>query len=190
LRSKIQSKITQIKNMIATLQNDFKEIEASREQLFKDLEQYTEDQLNFKPSADEWSILEVMNHLMMAEGGSNLYVQKKLTNGLADIPEIDAEADARFQQLTDYMQGDNAVPAPPMVTPTFERTTYAGTREGWDKIRRGTAEQLERFGEADINKATYKHLLVGRMTIGQMLGFFRLHFNRHLRQIERIKAAM
>ncbi len=176
--------------MVATLQKDFNEIETSREQLFKDLEQYSEDQLNFKPSADEWSILEVMNHLMMAEGGSALYVQKKLTNGLAEVPEIDAEAGDRFQQLTDYMQGDNAAPAPPMVTPTFERTTLAATREGWDKIRRDTAEQLERFAEDDLNKATYKHLLVGRMTIGQMLGFFRLHFNRHLNQIERIKAAM
>jgi len=127
---------------------------------------------------------------MMAEGGSVLYVQKKLTNGLADLPEIDAEAKDRFQQLTDYMQSDNAVPAPPMVMPTFERTTFAATREGWDKIRRDTAGQLERFAEADINKATYKHLLVGRMTIGQMIGFFRLHFNRHLKQIERIKAAM
>lgn len=176
--------------MLATLQKDFNEIEASRKELFKDLEQYTEDQLNFKPSADEWSILEVMNHLMMAEGGSVLYVQKKLTNGLADLPEIDAEADDRFQQLTDYMQGDNATPAPAMVTPTFERTTFAATREGWDKIRRDTAEQLERFDESNLNKATYKHLLVGRMTIRQMLGFFRLHFNRHLKQIERIKTAM
>lgn len=176
--------------MVATLQKDFNEIEATREQLFKDLEQYTEDQLNFKPSTDEWSILEVMNHLMMAEGGSVLYVQKKLTNGLADLPEIDAEAGDRFQQLTDYMQGENAAPAPPMVTPTFERTTYAATREGWDKIRQDTVTQLERFGEADLHKATYKHLLAGRMTIGQMLGFFRLHFNRHLKQIDRIKAAM
>jgi len=176
--------------MVAILQKDFNEIEATREQLFKDLEQYTEDQLNFKPSADEWSILEVMNHLMMAEGGSVLYVQKKLTNGLAELPEIDAESSSRFQQLTDYMQGENATLAPPMVTPTFERTTFAATREGWDKIRRDTAGQLERFAEADINKATYKHLLVGRMTIRQMIGFFRLHFNRHLKQIERIKSAI
>jgi len=176
--------------MIATLQKDFDEIETSRQQLFKDLENYTDDQLNFKPSADEWSILEVMNHLMMAEGGSVLYVQKKLTNGLAALPEIDAEADDRFQQLVAYMQGDNAAPAPPMVTPTFERSTFAATREGWNKIRLDTATQLERFAEADLNKTTYKHLLVGRMTIGQMIGFFRLHFNRHLKQIERIKAAM
>ena len=176
--------------MTNTLQKDFNEIEASREQLFKDLEQYTDDQLNFKPSENEWSILEVMHHLMMAEGGSNMYVQKKLTNGLADIAEVDAEANDRFQQLTAYMEGDNATSAPPMVVPTFGRSSYAATREGWDKIRRDTAEQLGRFGESDLNKAAYKHILVGRMTIGQMIGFFRLHFNRHLRQIERIKSAM
>lgn len=176
--------------MTNTLQNDFNVIEASREQLFKDLEQYSEDQLNFKPSENEWSILEVMHHLMMAEGGSALYVQKKLTNGLEGIPEIDAEVEERFGQLTAYMEGDNRTQAPPMVSPTFERTSLAATREGWDKIRKDTATQLERFGEADLNKAAYKHLLAGRMTIGQMLGFFRLHFNRHLGQIERIKAAM
>jgi len=176
--------------MINTLQNDFNEIEVSRRQLFENLENLTEDQLNFKPSPEEWSILEVMHHLMMAEGGSVLYVQKKLTNGFADIPQIDAEADERFSQLTDYMQGDNRTQAPPMVSPTFGRSTLAATREGWDKIRQDTATQLERFGEADLNKATYKHLLAGRMTIGQMLGFFRLHFNRHLKQIDRIKAAM
>jgi len=176
--------------MIKTLQNDFKEIEASRELLFNDLKKYTEDQLNFKPTENEWSILQVMNHLMMAEVSSVVYVQKKLTNGLADIPKMDAEGDERFAQLASYMQADNRTSAPPMVTPTFERTTLAATREGWDTIRQDTATQLERFGEADLNKAAYKHLLAGRMSIVQMLGFFRLHFNRHLGQIERIKAAM
>lgn len=176
--------------MISTLKNDFNEIETSRTQLFKDLENLTEDQLNFKPSPSEWSILEVMHHLMMAEGGSVLYLQKKLTNGLEGIPEVDAEADERFSQLTDYMQGDNRTQAPPVVSPTFERSTLTATREGWDKIRQDTATQLERFGETDLNKATYKHFVAGRMTVGQMLGFFRLHFNRHLNQIDRIKAAM
>jgi len=176
--------------MLATLQQDFNDIENSRQQLFQHLEQYTEEQLNFKPSAEEWSILQVMHHLMMAERGSVIYVQKKLTNGLADIPEIDAESAERFQQLTDYMQGDNRVGAPPMVSPVFERETLNSTREGWDNIRQDTAAQLERFGDNDLNKATYKHLLAGRMTIGQMLGFFGLHFNRHLNQIERIKAKM
>jgi len=176
--------------MINALQNDFNEIETSRKQLFKEIEGLTEDQLNFKASTDEWSILEVMHHLMMAEGGSVLYVQKKLTNGLEDIPEIDSEADERFSQLTNYMEGDNRTQAPPMASPTFERSTLTATREGWDKIRQDTATQLERFGEADLNKATYKHFVAGRMTIGQMLGFFRVHFNRHLNQINRIKAVM
>jgi len=172
--------------MTNTLQHDFDTIQQSREQLFKDLENYTEDQLNQLPKSGGWSVLQVVQHLILTERASLMYVQKKTSSGLADIPDVGPENADMYKQMQIYMDGDTPAPAPPMVANVPERSTLATTRDEWDKARQDIADMLASFGENDLNKATYKHPLAGRLTIGQMLGFHKHHFNRHRRQIERV----
>ncbi len=172
--------------MTETLQHDFDAIQQSRNQLFKDLENYTEDQLNQLPKSGGWSVLQVIQHLILVEQTSLMYVQKKTSSGLAEIPDVGLENADMYKQMQDYLDGDIPAPAPPMVANVPERSTLAATRNEWDKVRQDILEMLSRFGEGDLNKATYKHPLAGRLTIGQMLGFHKHHFNRHRRQIERV----
>jgi len=98
---------------------------------------------------------------------------------LANVPDVGPENTEIYKQLQAYLDGDNPAPAPPMVANVPERSTLAVTRDEWDKARQDISDMLARFGADDLNKATYKHPLAGRLTIGQMLGFHKHHFNRH-----------
>jgi len=47
--------------------------------LLRDLKNYSDAKLNEQPSSNEWSVLQIMQHLMKAESGSVMYVKKKLS---------------------------------------------------------------------------------------------------------------
>ena len=47
-------------------------------------------------------------------------------------------------------------------------------------------KKLDSLPNEYLNKLVYKHPSVGRLTLKQMLTFFRTHINRHEKQINRL----
>ncbi|MEM9991465.1 MAG: DinB family protein, partial [Bacteroidota bacterium] len=48
--------------------------------LLKDLEGYSEARLNEQPKPGQWSVFQIMHHLILAEGYSMQYVERKLSH--------------------------------------------------------------------------------------------------------------
>lgn len=156
--------------------------------LYHQLKNYPDETLNRRPGPGQWSVLQVMQHLLLSEHLSEKYVRKKLSFG-ADIPDVDFSASWRMFLL----RWINALPyfkfkAPKGVNDEAlpEISNLEDVMRAWRANRQSLRELLESLPPDYARKALYKHPSAGKLSLAQMLSFFGVHFRRHQRQIQRI----
>lgn len=156
------------------------------EDLYTRLKTHSHEQLNRKPGPGQWSVLQIMHHLIQAETLSERYVRKKLSFNPELKPAGLANAFRLFLVRINFVLpfkykappgvGDDVLP---------DTSTLEDTIQQWRKQRQSLSELLENLPEGYHAKALYKHPLAGKLSLVQMLDFFELHIQRHLGQIER-----
>lgn len=154
--------------------------------LLRDLKTYSDNKLNEQPSPAEWSVLQIMQHLMKAEAGAVMYVKKKLSYE----PElVDANVLSSFRSmfLNMALTSPMKIEAPDQISGDALLTdlTFWEVAKQW-KAQRGELEAYLESLPADFyTKDLYKHPMSGKMTLSSMLSFFNKHVDRHTRQIKR-----
>lgn len=162
-------------------------LDKALQKLEDSLRAYPSEQLNRKPAPGQWSPMQVVNHVMMAEAGSLNYLKKKLSDP-ASIKKAGMGASIRtwllnFSQILPYLK----FKAPAFISedklpPFSDRETVF---QEWKKGRVVLRAFLESQPQEIFTKEAFRHPRAGRMTISQMLSFFESHLNRHARQIKR-----
>ena len=167
----------------------FEAIENSLHRLVTDLSQYPLGSICKKPEPDAWSVLEILQHLLIAEKGSFAYVKKKTSypDSLEDASFYD---DVRKLRLYIFLRIPIKVKAPAVVNEDHfnNAISYSDLLSEWKKHRSELKEFLNNVPNEWLNKLTYRHAFAGRMTLEGMLLFFRDHFVRHRKQIDRTLA--
>jgi len=168
------------------LNSTFDEIEALKTSLLHDFEQLSLHQLSFKPNARKWSLLQVIEHLMLAETGSVNYVNKKILDP-SQLENYSLRATLRFWWLQFFLKAPFRIKRrPTQVTPTLE-PNFDDVKLRWDIARKALRKFVDKHDDAILKKLVYKHPFAGRINTLQMMQFFKLHINHHKKQIERIK---
>lgn len=170
------------KNISQRLQKLDKDLE----KLFQDLSAYSNETLNRPPAPGKWSALQVMHHLLMAEGYAQRYVKKKLSFN-PRLKKAGLGAQWRSFLLWLYLTAPFKFKAPPAVTGENlpAQTSLEETKTLWLQQRRELQDLFESFPDELFSKSIYKHPFAGRLSLKGMLLFFQTHFNRHRKQIER-----
>ncbi|HRJ17233.1 MAG TPA: DinB family protein [Saprospiraceae bacterium] len=156
------------------------------EAMYEQLKAHSDEHLNRRPGPQQWSVLQVMHHLIQAETLSERYVRKKLSFNPELKPAGIAGAFRLFLVRINFVLpfkykapkgvGDDVLP---------ETSTLEETIQQWRKQRESLSELLENLPEGYHAKALYKHPLAGKLSLVQMLHFFEIHIQRHQGQIER-----
>ena len=145
------------------------------------------DQLNRKIDSKTWSIIQVIQHLIIAEGGSYRYISKKLLDP-SKLERTSFKTKLREFKLNMYIKTPIKWPAPKIVQPVHSELPedLPTLLNEWKKIRKDLYELLQGL-DADLwQKEIHKHPLVGRISLNGTLNFIEFHFDRHQKQIERI----
>jgi len=147
----------------------------------------TPEQLNRKPAPNQWSVMQVVNHVMMAEAGSLNYLKKKLSD-----PSAIKKAGIGSAFRTWLLNLSQIIPGLKFKAPAFineDKLPPVSDREAvfqqWRAGRAALRAFLESQPDEIFTLEAFRHPRAGRMTIGQMLSFFESHLNRHVRQIRR-----
>lgn len=154
--------------------------------LLRDLKTYSDAKLNEQPSASEWSVLQIMQHLMKAESGAVSYVEKKLSYEPA-LADANVMSSFRSMFLNMALKSPIKIKAPDQISGEVLLTnlTFWEVAKQW-KVQRDELETyLESLPADYFTKDLYKHPLSGKMTLSSMLSFFNKHVDRHSRQIKR-----
>lgn len=145
----------------------------------------TEDQLNYKFNPDTWSIIEVIQHLLLAEGGTYRYISKKILDP-SKLDPIGLGTKIREFKLNTYIKTPIKLPAPEIVQPKQGKLPqdYTDLINEWKKVRKALYELLLSLDQSMWSKEIHKHPLVGRISLKGSLNFIELHFDRHQKQIK------
>jgi len=154
--------------------------------LFRDLKKYSDNDLNWKPGEGKWSVLQIMEHLILAESLSQKYLEKKLSFD-PELKNANIISSMGSLFISFYMKTPIKAKAPAAVGEVLpEHSTFWELVKQWKQDREDLETYLNSLPPELFKKQVYKHPMGGRMSIGNMMTFHKDHFKRHRKQIYRI----
>ncbi len=169
------------------LENLFKTLEADKTTLLHTLSAIPADRLNHNPKPGEWSINEILMHLLTSEQMTLTYLKKKSqaldglgNSGILEALKMVVLTISQRLPILRY-QAPKA-----LLANTPQPVELSELRVQWDFSRAELKNFLENFHEKDLRKLVYRHPVAGRFNIVQCLMFQHEHFRHHLPQINRL----
>ncbi len=169
---------------ISELRDTLKIYDRNRLALLADLERLNDDQVRTKPDPKNWSLLQIAQHMVLAERDVLQY-----------LPEPD-DLIARKRSLRArilyvlvllILRWNIRVPVPSEGMAPDGNTSLSQLRQQWDENLRWLRGYLDTLRPEDLKRAVFSHPVAGPMTGPQAAQMAQLHFNAHLRQINRVK---
>ena len=161
------------------------ELKDSKIQLLESLKGLSDAQLNFKPSAQRWSIKECVYHITMAEKGlwdlltTTMEERVSLQTPAERIPDEDV-----LKKITDR---SNKLTAPEMLQPS--NAPWKSTGQAIDAFKTMRADHIKyvKTSTEDL-RDHFVDLPLGRIDAYQLIIFLSGHSVRHTAQIREIMA--
>ena len=154
--------------------------------LFEDLKDYTDTTLNQNPREEAWSVLEIMQHLMLAERQSLATVSEQLTEEHT-FEKAGVKASVRSVVLNSILSIPVKFKAPFSIgrDAFIQDGTFWEIAKEWRAERTNLKHFLNDISEDHLDKAIFNHPRAGNITISGMLSYYEKHFDRHHKQIQR-----
>ena len=141
--------------------------------------------LQKRPSPENWSVVQLVNHLILAEEMSLAYIQKKYP-AVESVPLEGLKQKLAMKAMKLAQRSSKKFKAPGPVGQPEENSTMEELQQKWKKVQDELATFLENYPEKYVKRLLYKHPFAGRLTLGQMMQVHVYHIERHHAQIERI----
>lgn len=172
--------------MDQTTQKKLDHLDQKLASLLRDLEKYSEEELQKSPQPGAWSVIQVLSHLMLSEKLSQAYVKKKLSYN-PKLPSVNWQSRMRSFLLDTYVRSPLKARAPKNVNESQfpENLTIAQISADWKNDRASLRTYLSSLESGLFKKQVYKHPFGGRLSLAAMISFFDSHFDLHHKQIQR-----
>ena len=163
----------------------WRDLESVRGEILEEVEGLTQSQADWKPSASEWSVGEIVHHLTIAEIATG-----KLTTKLTR--EADASGSAKpfpadLREFKPLVASSAAgADAPQVVWPEAGKpidTLIADMKA----IRARSRQSIEKLGGIDPRPLVFKHFRLGDLDLAQWWTLQAQHDGIHLAQIRAVK---
>lgn len=162
-----------------------KQLEFSRQTVINATKDLTEAQWNFRPAAGRWTIAEIAEHIAVTEMAIPGLIQKQLM-GAPQIERPNTERDATIR--TRLLNRDGKAQAPEILRPTGKFPTGAAAVQAFLK-QRGANMAFLQSTELDLRHHEYPHMALGPLDGYQWVLFLSGHTERHVEQMEEVKAS-
>ena len=168
------------------LEKAFNELEKARLRLLEMIDPLAEQKRQYKPSAEEWSMVQVVIHLITTEKAIQSYMQAKLNKGIP-LKSAGIAAWGRSLIVTLFLRYKKKIKAPAVVTTPSADFSYEQARQAWAESRMHFRHFLDILPEEMAGKELFRHPLAGMLNAYQTVDFMREHVLHHLGQIQRLK---
>jgi hypothetical protein len=167
------------------LERIWQELEATRAEVLREVDGLTQAQADWRPSAGDWSIGEILHHLTLAEVATGKLTSKLLREGGAAAGPFPPDL-AAFAPLPPWPPGPREAPAVvrPEAGHALDRL-LADLRAARERSR----QSIERLAGVDPRGLTWPHFALGELDLGQWWTLQAQHDRDHVQQLRRIKAS-
>ena len=159
-------------------------LDSKTSSLFEKLESLPYDTLSF--SDKKWSILQILYHVWLAEISSEKYIRTKIQYPETIIKTPVSSYIKAF--LTKYFLLLGFSINAPKVTAEFPKEIILKElKKNWINSRSSFSKLIVELDQKNLSKkAIFRHALMGRINLSLTLYFFEIHFNHHLKQINKM----
>ena len=158
-------------------------LEQRREALLREFESLTREQLAFQPGPEAWSIEQVIEHLLLVEGG----IVERVTTRPPRAVRFRVRDRIGYAAVWVVLNYGFRIKAPIQSVLPRNGITLAAAAEQWRLMLRLLSAHIETVRDEDLRLTVFKHPIGGPMTLAEALLFIKRHFDHHLRQIARIR---
>ena len=175
--------------MTLAIRKQIDRVNASRDSFLSELGDVSQNQALFRPSQDEWAIMDIIEHIVLAEqvglngmiraiealqSGRPLWTGNSPNEGLS----IEEVVENTWQ--------------PKEIVPDVARPRWGGSLTFWTHSLKANAMILEELvslsKDLDLTKAIYPHPISGPLDVRQRIDFLAFHLDRHQAQISYVKS--
>jgi hypothetical protein len=171
--------------MLTEIQKIFDSLEKKYPNLLQLLNSLSDDALYFKAGADKWSIVEVIEHLVMAE--ENMLEQLTDAASATALDPQDRSA-KNYHIVIKVMTKDIPVDVPDESMEPHGQIALEELLERWNDTRQKTRAFIDGINSEKAGELVYRHPFAGPLNMAETLRFIDVHFDNHMRHIETIKA--
>jgi hypothetical protein len=169
--------------MLPNIQKKYESLIKKREDLSQQLSARSSEVLCFRAGPDKWSIVDVIEHLVIAE--QNL-LEQLAANVLVSTLDPGTRTPEKHQTVIKVMERDIPVDVPDESLEPHGGLTLDELCNQWDEIREKLQGLLAEIKPENKDDLVYRHPYGGPLDIAETLHFFDVHFDNHIRQIDRI----
>ena len=174
---------------MSQVQTLIREIAQARSRFLAALGHPTADQAAFKPAPEHWCMVEITEHITLAEQVGINGMWKALDGNRRGAPVwsgTPAHAGKPIELVIEATWKEREL-VPPVAAPR-----WGGPIQYWAAALRSCQPLLEELGKAlegvDLETIIYPHPISGPLDARQRLEFLRFHLDRHRAQVERVRS--
>ncbi|WP_109484565.1 DinB family protein [Occallatibacter savannae] len=162
-------------------------LEEQKHELLRELNRWSPVQLAFHPSANEWSALNMLDHLIRTE---------------REILAVIYRNDGQYHRfgMTDRLKNrllcalfrtgrKVKVPSSARMVLPAEEAEFSALVAEWDEIRTKLDQNLQRLLQSYTGVAVFRHPVAGWMDMPAVLDFLSVHLVHHGFQLARLRNA-
>ncbi len=162
--------------MLEDLQRQFDGLEDARRELVRKVRRLDPKHLKHKPGPERWSILQDLQHLVLAE--------ERMPLEFGAIPASEEPQPDHLAMVLDVLDGDMLVDVPdPGMVPDGDAELEDLVR-GWEQARERLGRFLETVDVGDRDTPVSRHPVTGPLPASACLRLLASHFHHHRRRIE------
>jgi hypothetical protein len=136
--------------------------------------------------AGEWSIAQVVEHLLSSETGTLGYMKKKSSGGWDALEDAGDEHRASSAAINARLESDERYKAPNVLPEPTNAIALGELFEKWNALREELVDFASRIQPEHFHKLVFRQPAAGMLTVLHALEFMDVHLRHHLPQIERI----
>lgn len=173
-----------------TTDQHLEDMASATQRLLNMIGDWDEDELTFRPNADSWNTLQVLDHIINSEKGTLGYMMKKTRSGWKDIPVATPENHEHSAQLDEALDSAKKWKAPSVLPDPIDDRKLEDMITYWHGLRQKFREFVANLDAEFYERQVFRHPYAGRLNLFQTLSFLEKHIIHHTYQIERISEAM
>ncbi len=166
---------------------EFNRLVAMQQQDLQRLSQYSQEQLQRQPSEGKWSIIQVLNHLYIAQKGVMNYLDKKATERETHLKKTSLKNRLRSFALNRFLKSNKKARAPKSLPEPHNDTRIEDLRERFATMAAQGQKQIPEYPSEWKGKNVFKHPYVGGLSLLGTFSFMKNHWVHHQKQLHRLE---
>ncbi|GAB5409429.1 MAG: hypothetical protein BalsKO_17940 [Balneolaceae bacterium] len=166
-----------------SLINHLDRIEVMRSELLEEVKLLSEEQINSSPSKKEWSILEIIEHLVLGEEYvmSSIFRSEEPTHRKRKPYHF-----VRYYIVMGILSSSFKVKTPSKKMNPSSNSSLEELNKRWKYNHQTIRDYLMSLNSETVKKAVFFHPISGPLKPDKALKMLEVHLKRHWKQIKRL----